>query len=210
MMNWLHKIAQKQMPLPIAPPDLERGKGGIVGIDNRMYDETSYTLKQRFPNINYGGAGEFGIVFKTGPGEMAKVTRDGTEVENATQAFYNQYDWVVPILEIPRQIQENPSLWMIRMKELKKVPKNEQGVIKNLIYFGWGAYTLEDIIKNFAGIINPERLAEMYEQLKHVNEQNSNSLRLTDLHGGNFGIDPDDGRLKVLDLGADFDDSDAF
>lgn len=202
--NWLYKISQKPMALPVAPPSPWMNMG-IERIDQRMDEETADKLKQQYPDIQYGGAGAAGIVFRTGPGKMAKVTSYEDEVINATQAFYNQYDWVVPILSEPERVQGSPRLWLIHMKELKPVPRNETMLVASLCDCfnpeNFSPPSVEYYLEKFTGEIDTNRIIDVYSQMSKIYQKNKETLQLYDTHEYNFGIDPDDGKLKIWDLG---------
>lgn len=197
-MNWLLKLSQKPMALPVTPPVREReANDGIDAIDQSMSEETSNLLRLKFPNIGYGGAGSFGVVFKTGPNEMAKITESWEEVENINIVIYDKIDWVVPFLGEPEQIQEEPPLWLIRMKQLKPLKPNEQMLVTYLTHQSRIPH-IDFVMEDYVAYLDVDNILKIYTQIKYIMEQN---IHFTDLHGGNFGWDSDDGKLKLFDLG---------
>ncbi|KKK81255.1 hypothetical protein LCGC14_2815340 [marine sediment metagenome] len=50
-MNWLKRIAQKSMPLPVSVPAGERENMGIERMDTKMTQETADRLRQQYPGI---------------------------------------------------------------------------------------------------------------------------------------------------------------
>lgn len=202
------KQAQKAMPLPVAVDTEERlDSAGISRMDNKMTEDTANRLRQQYPEIEYGGAGAIGIVFQTGPNEIMKVTHDLSEANAAEYAFENSLDWVVPILEKPQMIQDNPPMWGIRMKKLRLIED------QNLIVFIHNVVAMDEVNQfpnleqigfiienNFPDFEDADEALNIYAHMKYILDQNRQALWLGDIHGGNVGWD-DDGHLKVFDLG---------
>lgn len=201
-MNWLKRIAQKSMPLPVSVPAGERENMGIERMDTKMTQETADRLRQQYPGIEYGGAGMIGIALKTGPNELLKITHDWGEVNAATYAFENPMNWVVPILEEPQMIQDNPPMWGIRMKEIEPIVNPELNIFISQLsdLYDKNTFPSLEIAQTWHTTIDEEELIQIYAQMKYILEQNRQTLWLGDIHGGNVGWD-DDGNLKVFDLG---------
>lgn len=202
------------MPLPTntlrQQEDREDGAAaGIHRTDEMMTQETADMLRQQYPEIDYGGAGAIGIAFQTGPNEMLKVTRDWREADIAKIVFNNPMDWIVPILEEPRMIQDDPSLWGIRMKKIQPIADMGLEIMigdltKRKIGLNFpNSEQFRILVRDVRGydLADQEETAmKLYFQIKYIMKRNEESLWLTDIHGGNVGWD-DDGKLKVFDLG---------
>ena len=205
-MNWFQRIAHKPMPLPVEVGNEERlDNAGVFRMDRKMTQETADQLRQQYPEIEYGGAGAIGIAFRTGPGEIMKVTHDIGEVNAANYALENRLDWVVPILEEPKMIQEHPPMWSIRMKELQLLDRKMGGLVSHLSRADEMNQMPRDE-KEFQNVLWEERIESSNEEarkiwahMKYIFDRNRQTLWLEDIHGGNVGWD--DGNLKVFDLG---------
>lgn len=207
-MNWLERIAQKPMALPLAVPE-DQVHNGIYEVDYVMTEDTAEKFRQEHPELAYGGAGKVGIAYQTGPNEMIKITPDWNEANTARLVFENPMDWVVPVIEEPKMIQENPPLWSIRMKKVEPIED---------IYFQSFVHQLFDELKyedeldvhQLRFLLNEvlerygekgvSRGMEIYAQVLYIVRRNKDTLWLTDIHAGNVGWD-DDGNLKVFDFG---------
>ncbi len=206
-MNWLQKIAQKPMPLPVDVEHEERlDHAGIGRMDSRMDRETADRLRQQYPQIDYGGAGAMGIAFETGPGEIMKVTHSISEVNAANYAFENNPNWVVPILEEPRMLQDHPPLWGIRMKKLQLLDIEMQ-LFASQLSFADEANNMPQNEAEFQDLLRQGKIERRHEEarkvwahMKYIFDRNRQTLWLGDIHGGNVGWD-DDGNLKLFDLG---------
>ncbi|MHA2279758.1 MAG: hypothetical protein ACXAC5_02525 [Promethearchaeota archaeon] len=200
-MNWLQKIAQKPMALPVAPPAGQRNElRGIDRIDEQMTPETAQ--EEYTPEMEWGGAGAFGVVYKTGPGEMTKYTKDYREFETAKIAYEQDIDWVVPILEEPTQLQYDPPLYRIRMKRMQPMGRHQASLVEILIYSEGkhGKFPdIENIMESYVPILDVDEILYLYKRIEYILEQNRKSLWLTDIHSGNIGWDGS--HLKVWDIG---------
>lgn len=177
---------------------------GIHRTDEMMTQETSDMLRQQYPEIAYGGAGAIGIAFETGPNEILKITRDWREADIAKQVFQQPMDWIVPILEEPKMVQDSPPLWGIRMKRLQLIEDVELAAFVSYLTFPTTPFPDHHQVRF---MIEEERIGEqmdtamaLYAQVKYILERNQQTFWLPDIHGGNVGWD-DDGQLKVFDLG---------
>ena len=206
-MNWLKKISQKKpMALPVEVPTKDRNIfRGIRDIDDYMDEETAKNEFNLDPSMSWLGAGSEGIVYESS-GKVVKYSRQKSEFDNAIFAYQNKFDWVVPILEQPRQIQENPFLCKIVMKKIQKLTREQEKLIDNMTSrfaeqpetSGPSLYDLDTILEYAIRYIPEQEIINIYNRLEYILEQNSQTLQLTDLHAGNFGWDND--VLKVLDL----------
>ena len=206
--DWITSLGQKSMPLPVDVPLPERHRNlGVDHMDTKMTQETADQLREKYPEIEYGGAGAIGIAMRPHPGEMMKITHDWSEANAATQAYKNNWDWIVPVLEEPKMIQEDPPMWAIRMKELIPLKFREQRLVRLLS----DKYNTDEWPRNNAEFEPILRLAEIgkdqmdeamkiWAHMKYILDRNHSTLWLTDIHGGNLGWD-DDGNLKIFDLG---------
>lgn len=202
------KQAQKAMPLPTDTSMQDRAENaGIHRIDEMMTQETADMLHQQYPEIAYGGAGAIGIAFQTGPNEIMKITHDLSEANAAEYAFENSLDWVVPILDKPQMIQENPPMWGIRMKKLRLIEDQDLGILINDLVRRYETNSFPNLEQigfmvenNFPNFNDADEALEIYAHIKYILDQNRQTLWLGDIHGGNVGWD-DDGHLKVFDLG---------
>jgi len=203
-MNWLQKISQKGMPLPVTVPDYEAVEHmGIDRMDDRMTQETSDKLRQQYPEIEYGGAGMIGMAFQTGPNEIMKVTHDWGESNIAKYVFEHPMNWVVPVLEEPQMIQEYPPMWSIRMKKLQPLDNWELEFFVTDLKVRHEKNEFPDIYQvqtMIEGMSDPDAAIKLYHHIKYIIDQNDQTIMIGDIHGGNVGWD-DDGHLKVFDLG---------
>lgn len=199
-MNWLQRIAQKPMALPVAFPGRLPG-AGATRIDDLMTEQTA--REQYSPTMEPGGEGSFGVVYKIGPNEMAKYTKDPREAETVQFVFDNKFDWVVPVLAPPEQVQYDPPIYKIVMKELKPLSMQESNLVDFLEYHyhHYGIPDIEDVMEEYVPYLDVDTVMYIYNRTRYIFDQNKNTLGLTDLHGGNFGWDGKE--LKVLDVGPD-------
>lgn len=210
-MNWLKKISQKPMPLPVNYTHDDEVDFGASKIRDIMTYETADQLNLQYPNMKYLGSGRDGITYRTSSGSIVKFTNDLKEAETATIVYNNPLDWVVPILSPPKQIQQDlqdqyrpneTSLWAIEMKELK-IPTTDERRLINWLTFRCDTekfHSLNQAVDVFGQDIDQKTLSNIYNQTKHIIESNKNTLWLTDIHGGNVGWD-EDRKLKVFDFG---------
>jgi len=205
-MNWLQKIAQKPMALPKVPPTWSNWQddtygGGAMRIDDVMSPQTAE--EQFEPDMQYAGHGSFGVVYRTGPGEVSKFSKDPREAETAQLVFDQKYDWIVPMLAPPEQVQYDPPVYRLRMKEMKPLEQHETMLVNYLEmhYEKKGIPSIEFVMENFVPYVDVDKVMYIYKRMKYILEQNEATLWLTDLHGGNFGWDGNE--LKVWDIGPD-------
>lgn len=207
--SWINSLSPespKAMPLPFVPPKYETQRG-IKNIDTNMGQDTSDQLQEKYPDLEYGGAGAYGVVFQPRPGEMIKVTRDWSEANTASAVFKTPTDWVVPILSEPKMIQEEPPLWTIHMKKLDPLDLEFERLVTNLaVKHEDGRFpNTEEIVLmlKMEGIEldRYDEAFEIYAEMQHILDKNQSSFWLTDIHGGNVGWDSD-GHLKVFDFGS--------
>lgn len=190
------------------PANIDRGiHPGIDRVDEVMSEETAQ--QEYVPGMEWGAAGSRGITYKMPDGTRVKHSKDRKEYENA-QVVYNQgMDWVVPILEEPRIIQDDPPMFSIRMKELKPLSPQEEGLVYELednfkkVRDGWIKETIdiEDIMEKYVSLLDIGKILYLYKRLEYIFQQNKGTFGLTDLHAGNFGWDGNE--LKVWDIGPD-------
>lgn len=186
----------KPMALPLAPSKKQRYHRGVDRIDSRMTEEVAD--QEMSPQMEWGGAGAFGVVYRTAPGEMTKYFYDPAEFRIISKAYEERLDFVVPFLSPPEQVQDFPPIWKVRMKELTLLSGEEKGLFDRLE--GALEYPTLDKVMEDWGHVDVDKVIKLYENTKYIREQNARSLWLTDIHHGNVGWD-DDGRLKVFDLG---------
>lgn len=208
-MNWLQKIAQKPMATVVPPPDdIDRETyRGIDRIDEIMSEETAQ--QEYVPGTEWGDAGSRGITYTLPGGKRMKHSKDRKEYENAQIVYSQEMDWVVPILEAPQLIQDNPPLFKILMKELKPLSQPETmlvGYLANRLERardGWieDMVGIEEVMENYVHFLDVDKVLYLYNRMQYIFQQNSNTLWLTDLHAGNFGWDGNE--LKVWDIGPD-------
>ena len=90
-MNWFQKIADKLKPMPLPFPvpmeEYETWEGAET-IDSMMSEPAAETLKQKYPGVEYLGAGSFGVAGKW-EDKAIKLTDDEEEVR-AAQALINK------------------------------------------------------------------------------------------------------------------------
>ena len=203
-MNWLKKISQsKPMALPTMVPEHQREQGGIAKIDRNMSEETAQNEYSLDPSMSLLGAGSNGIVYKSS-GRVIKYSKDISEFRNTIFAFENQLKWVVPILEQPRQIQENPFLCKIAMKELDQITARQSSLLWHLtdhILPGKKIVELPDIgdvMDDFVLTMNVDEVFNIYSQVEYIIQENEKTFKLRDIHPDNFGWDGN--KLKLLDL----------
>ena len=209
-MNWLKKISQKKpMALPaIAPQKARDFLRGVEQIDQVMSDETAQNEFNVDPQMEWLGAGYEGIVYRSSD-KAIKYSKYRSEFENATFAFENQPDWIVPVLESPKQIQEQPFLCKIVMKRITKSTPEQEKLLDIICGYGRRQW-LSKVKKEDDSILNElftlfinrkeheEEVKNIYYRVKYIFEQNMQTLQLQDLHADNFGWD--EGVLKLLDL----------
>lgn len=209
-MNWLQKLSQsKPMSLPIPPPvDINREHyPGVDRIDEVMSEETAQ--REYIPGMQWGDPGARGVTYKLPDGKRVKHSRDRVEYENAQKAYEQGMDWVVPILEEPQPIQFDRPMFRILMKELEELNLAEKLLVRYLANrlerlrdgFIDEMVSLQEIQEVYVPQLGADMVKYLYERMKYIFQQNANTLRLRDLHAGNFGWDGNE--LKVWDLGPD-------
>mgnify|MGYP001559350642 FL=1 len=180
---------------------------GVEQIDQSMSAETAKNEFNADPSMEWLGAGYEGIVYRSSD-KAIKYSKYRSEFENATFAYENQLDWIVPILEQPKQIQEQPFLCKIIMKKITKSTPEQERLLDLICGYGrrqWLSKVKieDDLILNYIVESNVKHISEeeiklTYYRVKYIFGQNMQTLQLQDLHADNFGWD--EGILKLLDL----------
>lgn len=214
-LRMFHNDGAKPMALPQPVPDSERRPhgefpGGVKRIDDIMTEETAQSERDSYPNMGDGRPGSFGVFYPINDTEGIKYTKDELEASNVEKAYYQKFDWVVPILSPPRPVQVGDrALWGIHMKMIQPLENwREQGLVSSL----WDSFnkgdflSIEKVMEDNMGDEHPDAMSvdlilNIYNRMKYILTENEKHLGLTDIHGGNVGWDGD--RLKVFDLGPD-------
>lgn len=210
--SWIDSLDEsKPMALPKSPPsDVEwetSPRHGVLRIDEVMSPQTAE--EQYNPNMDYYAHGSFGVLYQSDPGEVFKYTKDPREAETVKLVFEQQYDWIVPMLAPPEQVQDDPPIYKIRMKEMEELNRAEYELVKLLSGdlqryrdgFLENVIGIDEVMEDFVPYLDVDKVFYIYERMKYIFQQNGDILWLTDLHGGNFGWDGEE--LKVWDVGPD-------
>lgn len=205
-MNWLHKLSQsKPMALPYA---IEEEKGfdpGTLRIDSLMSPETAFEQGKSHPDLDFFGAGALGLVSKTGiPGVLVKYTPDKNEVNAAQIQFEKKFPFFIEVLQPPKQIQQDPPLWEIMIREIKQLTWPAVGFVtylhrsyqsKKMKY-----PTLKEALDDWDFQMRRDDIRKAYDDYTNLlKEMISSGIWVGDAHGENVGYQ--NGELVVLDLG---------
>jgi len=220
-MNWYRKInKQSDQALPgvdtIPGRDYDTcGREGINELDLALTEEDAQGQDKLHPDLNYLGAGNYGVAYETSPDQpvVVKYTRDYDEYENARAILLVQENigggtvpGVVHVFKAEKVNEEIDKIWL---EKVSLVPRNEVNIINkmgpNRIKSMVEQEMSEDYVlialssEGLKDVRSPE-FVQVYQKLHRFIEKLNENFQHYDLHSGNIGIDSD-GEYLLLDIG---------
>lgn len=188
------------MALPIEVPRDYRSPFGheVDGpriIDREMYDDTAIRQWERYPRIDFLGAGDRGLAVDLGSGYVGKYTTSSDEAYAATKLMERPLDGIVNVFSVEK-IQTD--LWLIVMERVEQLSPLDVKIFNSI--FAVSPNRIKEEYRNSL----PSNFSEEEKQYadvvcqKYLEWKQNKDFSFRDEHAGNFGWK--NGKLVVLDI----------
>lgn len=219
---WSQSFPAKPMALPSGavytgdPESYDRPGPGYNKIDNIMTTPEAKNEEDLYPEMQYSGAGDYGLAAEIGNNQVVKYSTDRKEVEVCRNLKDNPNPCIVRIYDV-RAIDPMKPLYAIVMEKVQPISDlYEQVIIDALLLNKYELVTnapdelfIEDVVEYFLREHNTDLNLNKYqsrilELIKHYRSllkclQHSN-FKISDSHVDNIGWNSE-GRLVRFDMG---------